>query len=132
MNNEKIKIAIIMPAYNCEGTIKKSILSVINQTYTNWHLYIINDCSVDNTSIILEDYFLNDKITIIENEENIGAAGSRNRGITLSTEPVIAFIDSDDLWNENKLLLQVEEIAKGEKFIITDYDYIEQSTGFVE
>ncbi|HHO8707389.1 TPA: glycosyltransferase, partial [Klebsiella pneumoniae] len=50
-----------MPAYNCEGTIKKSILSVINQTYTNWHLYIINDCSVDNTSIILEDYFLNDK-----------------------------------------------------------------------
>ncbi|HBW9776867.1 TPA: glycosyltransferase, partial [Klebsiella pneumoniae] len=125
MNNEKIKIAIIMPAYNCEDTIKKSILSVINQTYTNWHLYIINDCSVDNTSIILEDYFLNDKITIIENEENIGAAGSRNRGITLSTEPVIAFIDSDDLWNENKLLLQVEEIAKGEKFIITDYDYIE-------
>ena len=124
MNNEKIKIAIIMPAYNCEDTIKKSILSVINQTYTNWHLYIINDCSVDNTSIILEDYFLNDKITIIEN----GAAGSRNRGITLSTEPVIAFIDSDDLWNENKLLLQVEEIAKGEKFIITDYDYIEQST----
>ncbi|HDU5379159.1 TPA: glycosyltransferase family 2 protein, partial [Klebsiella pneumoniae] len=97
MNNEKIKIAIIMPAYNCEDTIKKSILSVINQTYTNWHLYIINDCSVDNTSIILEDYFLNDKITIIENEENIGAAGSRNRGITLSTEPVIAFIDSDDL-----------------------------------
>lgn len=55
MKNE-IKVAVIMPAYNCENTVRSSILSVINQTYSNWHLYIINDCSKDNTPIILRNF----------------------------------------------------------------------------
>lgn len=127
MNNE-IKVAVIMPAYNCESTVRSSILSVINQTYSNWHLYIINDCSTDNTSIILREFLNNNRITIINNEKNIGAADSRNAGIDISTEPVIAFIDSDDIWSDDKLTLQIKEVDKGEKFIVTEYNFVNHTT----
>lgn len=99
-------VSIIMPAYNSESYIKESINSVIQQTYKTWELIIIDDCSADNTISIVNS-FKDERIKIIRNQKNIGAAKSRNRGIQIASGRFIAFLDSDDLWHETKLEIQI-------------------------
>lgn len=103
-----ILVSIVMPAYNSEKTIKDSIESVLKQTYHNFELIIIDDCSCDNTSIIIKELQKIDKrIIYIKNDTNIGVGKSRNVGIKQSKGEWIAFLDSDDLWKNNKLEEQV-------------------------
>ena len=76
-------ISIITPSYNTANFISQTIESVLNQTYTNWEMIIVDDCSTDNTKEVVLKY--NDpRIIYIENEKNSGAAISRNKGLKLS------------------------------------------------
>ena len=124
-NMEKC-VAIIMPAYNCRDTLSRAVESVINQTYKNWHLYIINDASPEPLDDILSFYEnKHENITVINNSENQGAAGSRNIGLRHSDEEVIAFLDSDDFWHPTKLQKQIA-ILGDSGGVITSYFFISE------
>lgn len=94
-------VSVIMPAFNAGKTINESILSVINQTYKNWELIVVNDGSQDNTSEIVKK-FKNENILLIE-QTNKGVSNARNVGIHNSKGEYIAFLDADDLWVSSKL-----------------------------
>ena len=96
----KKKISIIIPAYNTEKYIKKCLDSIINQTYENKEIIIIDDASTDNTLLEIEKYHDNDCIKIIKNKENKGQAYSRNKAIKIASGDYIGFIDSDDYVEE--------------------------------
>jgi teichuronic acid biosynthesis glycosyltransferase TuaG len=101
------KVSIITPTFNSEKYIKKTIQSVINQTYKNWELIIVDDCSSDSTSDIIIEYTkIDSRIKLLVNNVNCGAAISRNRAITQSTGRFLSFLDADDIWFYNKLELQ--------------------------
>lgn len=110
-----------MPSYNTAKYIKDSIDSVIAQTYTNWELIIIDDCSPDNSNELIESY--NDlRIKLLKNEKNSGAALSRNYGLREAKGKYIAFIDSDDTWAPTKLEKQVYFISRHDyAFVYADY-----------
>ncbi len=101
-----MKVSVIMPAYNAANYISFSIQSVINQTYSNWELIIIDDGSDDQTAECVKSYLFDSRVKYIY-QNNAGQASARNHGIRLSDGQLIAFLDSDDLWIENKLELQV-------------------------
>ena len=102
-------VSIVMPAYNAEKTIRESIDSVLNQTYGNYELIIVNDCSLDATRAIIEEYISKDsRVILINNEVNSGVSYSRNTAIAKAKGKWIAFLDSDDLWREDKLVKQVK------------------------
>ena len=101
-------ITIIMPAYNCEKFLKQAVHSVISQTYTNWKLIIIDDCSTDGTRLLAEELAERDKrIELLCNDQNQGVSRTRNRGIKEAETEWIAFLDSDDAWDKEKLAKQV-------------------------
>ena len=102
-------VSIIMPAYNAEKYIAESIRSVLAQSYSNWELIVINDGSTDKTEEIVRAYASDDRIKYIL-QRNGGQGKARNKGIKSSTGTLIAFLDSDDLWAENKLELQVRAL----------------------
>ena len=121
---EKVKglVSIIMPSYNTADYIEETIQSVLEQTYTNWELLIIDDCSSDSTIQILEKY-QDARIKIFVNEQNSGAAVSRNRALREANGQWIAFLDSDDLWNPEKLEKQISFMEKnGYAFSYTNYE----------
>lgn len=102
-------VSIITPMYNSEKFILKTIESVINQTYSNWELLLIDDGSTDNTIQIVEVFKQKySNIKLIQNLTNLGAAQSRNKGILEAKGDYIAFLDADDLWKPNKLDLQIQ------------------------
>ena len=94
------KISVIMPVYNCEGYLRKSIESVLNQTYENLELILINDGSTDGSLEICEGYKKKDSRIILINKKNSGVSASRNAGIKKATGRYITFIDADD-WVED-------------------------------
>ena len=103
-------VSIIMPAYNAERTIKASIASVLAQTYADWQLIIINDASTDATAEIARKAAEEDglgRVILLTNEVNSGISASRNRGIRQAKGIWLAFLDSDDLWREDKLEKQL-------------------------
>ena len=101
-------VSIIMPSYNSEGSILESIQSVLSQTYKNWELIIVDDRSTDNTWKVIQTYADKyDNIRVYQNKENLGAGASRNLAIEKANGRFIAFLDSDDLWTEDKLSEQI-------------------------
>lgn len=120
-------VSIIMPSYNTGRYISKSIESVIAQTYKNWELIIVDDCSTDNTDEVIEQFINDKRIRYLKNEHNFGAAVSRNRALRESNGKWIAFLDSDDLWMPNKLMLQLDFMMKyGYHFSYTNYLEIDE------
>ena len=115
-------VDIIMPNFNKSLYIKESIYSVINQTYKNWRLIIIDNCSVDNSKKILSEFKDFGKIKLIFLKKNMGAAFSRNLGLRVANSKFIAFLDSDDYWTKNKLSDQISEMKEKDlDFTYTDY-----------
>ena len=101
-------VSIIMPSYKCGRFIEESIRSVQAQTYKNWELIIVDDCSGDDTiSIVLELKKNDDRINLYQNASNSGAAVSRNTALRYAKGRWIAFLDSDDLWEPAKLEKQI-------------------------
>ena len=105
MNSELV--SIITPCFNSELFIEDTIKSIINQTYKNWELILIDDFSNDNTIKIIEK-FNDHRIKCFYNKKNIGPAYSRNLGLKESNGRFLSFCDSDDIWEKNKLQIQVK------------------------
>ena len=111
--NKTLLASIIVPLYNCEDFIASTIDSVIEQTYTEWELIIIDDQSNDNSVAIVEQYMLIDKrIRLYQFNENRGAAQARNKGIKEANGRYVAFLDSDDIWYKDKLEKQINFMEK--------------------
>ncbi len=122
-------ISIVMPAYNCEKYITESINSVINQSYKNWELLVLDDGSKDETLNIINEFGQKDsRIKVFPNGKNMGVSATRNRGIDLATGNWIAFLDSDDMWTtdklENQLAIVEEKLAE---FVFSGASYIDES-----
>ena len=107
MDIGNIKISVITPAFNDELFIKETIESVLNQSHKNLELIIVDDCSTDRTLAIAKS-FNDSRIRIIQNDNNYGAAYSRNRALEVATGEYVAFLDADDLWKKNKLEKQIK------------------------
>ena len=90
------KISIVVAVYNAEKHLKKCIDSLLNQTYNNFEIILVDDCSSDNSFMLCETYLLNDNIIVKRNSLNQGVSATRNRGIELATGKYICFVDSDD------------------------------------
>ena len=116
-------VSVIMPSYNTAEYIADSIRSVLSQTYTNWELIIVDDCSGDNTDEVVKQF--DDKcIRYLKNDRNAGAAVSRNRALREAKGKWIAFLDSDDLWTPDKLEKQVR-FMKENSYAFSYTNYIE-------
>ena len=101
-------ISVIMAAYNSEKTIKMAIESVLKQTYTNFELLVINDCSTDNTEKIVCEIIRRDsRVRLLRNEKRGGVSVARKRGLAEVKGEWIAILDSDDAWAEEKLEKQI-------------------------
>ena len=94
-------VSIIMPSYNTGCYIKNAIESVLSQTYSDWELLIVDDCSSDNTDEVVKVYLTDQRIKYIKNEKNSGAAVSRNCALREAKGRWIAFLDSDDIYAPN-------------------------------
>ena len=103
-----VKVEIILPNYNSELYLEETIQSIINQTYKNWKLTIIDGNSNDETKKILKNYMKHPNINIIQLKRNKRAGFCRNLAIRNSKSDYVAFIDSDDIWNEEKLSKQID------------------------
>lgn len=122
-------VSIITPAYNAAAYIAETIESVLAQTYTNWEMLIVNDCSKDNTVEIVQSYAAKDKrIKLINLKQNSGAAVARNTAIQNAKGRYIAFLDSDDLWKKDKLQKQIEFMQQNDyAFTFTSYEHFKET-----
>lgn len=127
MNTQKL-VSIIMPSYNSGAWIKDTIACVQAQTYGNWELIISDDASSDNTVELVEDEARKDsRIHVIKALENQGAAKARNRALAEAKGRYIAYLDSDDLWTEEKLEHQLSYMTEnGIVMCYTSYDLINE------
>ena len=121
-----VQVSIIMPSFNSSEFIGESMESVLAQTFKNWELIIVDDCSSDNSVSVIENYCQNDKrIRLITSKKNGGAGICRNTAIEASQGRYIAFLDSDDLWTPDKLEVQISAMQKsGAAFSFGQYDEI--------
>lgn len=106
-----ILVSVIIPVYNGEKYIRQSIDSALAQQVP-MEIIVINDCSKDGTEDVIRQYLDNPVIRYIKNEKNLGASGSRNRGVRLAKGKYVAFLDADDWWESDKLKKQLELIEK--------------------
>lgn len=113
MTNGTPLVSVIMPAYNAALFIEEAIASVQAQTITDWELLVIDDCSKDETCGIVEKIAVDDsRVKLLVNEKNMGAAGSRNRGLDIFQGNYVALLDSDDYWHPTmleKMIARAEE-----------------------
>lgn len=118
MSEEAPLVSVVMPAYNAADFIEESILSIINQTYKNWELIVINDGSTDDTLTIVKKLAKhNDRIRCVENKTNQGLIAGRNQGLLLSKGKYIAHLDSDDNALANRLQVQVDFLEKNKDYV---------------
>lgn len=121
-------VSIIMPSYNTAQYIAASITSVQKQSYQNWELIIVDDCSTDHTDEVVLPLLSDRRIRYLKNNANSGAAVSRNRALREAKGKWIAFLDSDDLWVPEKLEKQIAFMeSNGYHFSYTNYEEINES-----
>lgn len=120
-------VSVIMPVYNAEMFLNQSIQSVISQTYQNWELLVVDDCSSDNSAILIHQFETNDKrIKYLKTERPSGTPTlPRNIGIKKAKGRYIAFLDSDDIWLPNKLEEQLPLFKdKNTAIVFSNYEKI--------
>ena len=106
-SNEKNSVDVIIPNYNKANFLPEAINSVLNQTFMNWKLYIIDDSSTDKSSEVLKKFEKMEKVKCIRLSKNKGPSFCRNLGMRISSSKYISFLDSDDYWKTNKLEDQI-------------------------
>ena len=120
-------ITVVIPCYNASLYIEETIDSVIEQTFANWELILVDDCSTDNSYEVISRKIANfndekkskdQRIVLLKNEANSGAAKTRNNGIDAARGRFIAFLDADDIWHPDKL--------QNEILFMKKYDYCEK------
>lgn len=121
-------ISIITPTYNCGKFIGETIESVLKQSYENWEMIIVDDCSTDNTNQIVKKYLEEDKrIKYHLLKSNSGAAIARTKAMELANGDYMAFLDSDDLWVSDKLEKQLNFMKENNyNFTCTLYEQIDE------
>ena len=127
-------VSIIMPTFNSERFLKDTLEGILQQTYVNWELLITDDGSTDNTIKIIKDYQAFEKrIHLFTLSENSGAAVARNNSISKSNGSFIAFCDSDDTWNEDKLEKQIGFMLDNNlNFSYSYYNIIDENNNFLK
>jgi teichuronic acid biosynthesis glycosyltransferase TuaG len=130
------KVSIITPLYNNEKFVGQAIGSVLDQTFQDWEMIVVDDCSEDHPEIIISRFSAEDKrIRLIRLEKNIGAAAARNVAIGHASGDYIAFLDADDTWKPGKLQRQIDFMERENvAFCFTSYEVIDvigNSTGKV-
>ena len=125
------KVSIIVPVYNVEKFIARTIDSVRSQTYEDWELLLIMDGCTDGTLQVIEQYCeraKDERIRVIHQPQNMGAACARNRGVAEARGRYIAYLDSDDLWRKDKLEKQLAFMEeKGAAFSFTGYEFADEN-----
>ena len=124
------KVSIITPVYNSAAYLAETICSVLAQTYLDWELILIDDCSTDNSLSLINEYSRNDiRIKVIQQSHNQGQIFARNRGLDSASGRYIAFLDSDDIWVKDKLEKQITFLnERGAAIIHSYYDYIDEES----
>ena len=124
-----VLVSVIMPTYNCGKYIAQSVESVAAQTVTDWELLIVDDCSTDDTARVLKPYIERyPSIRYRRLEENLGPAGARNEALRAASGKYVAFLDSDDLWDADKLEKQIDFMRRtGALFSCTAYRLMDDS-----
>jgi len=122
-------VSIITPTYNSEKFIAETITSVQNQTYSNWEMVIVDDCSTDQTeSIVLQFAASDNRIKFYKLHKNAGAGVARNQAVSMAAGTYIAFLDSDDLWKPEKLQKQIDFLqTQKQPFTFSFYDCIDEA-----
>ena len=122
-------VTIIMPAFNSEAYISCAIKSVQQQTYRNWELIVVDDCSTDNTCTIVENLQKDDdRIFLYKQQSNSGAAQARNRALKEAKGRFITYLDADDVWFPQKLERQIEFMFDNNYvFTCTSYEVIDDN-----
>ena len=116
-------ISIIVPVYNAEKFIKETINTVLEQTYQNWELILVNDCSTDNSVKIIKKC-KDKRVKLVNNKTNSKAAITRNNGIKEAKGRYICFLDADDLWDKEKLEKQINFMKEKDcAFSFTGYEF---------
>ena len=125
------KISVITPAYNASEFISETIESVVKQTFLDWEMIIVDDCSTDETYALALQLSKDDnRIKALKNEENIGVAATRNKALDIATGEYIAFLDADDLWLPQKLEKQICFMDAGQYVLTyTNYQKFDSKTG---
>ena len=126
-------VSIITPSYNSAKFIKQCIESVIAQTYTNWEMLIVDDFSRDDSCLVIKELAKKERrIKCFLLDENIGAAKARNVAIRKAKGKYIAFLDSDDLWEPQKLEKQIYFMNQNDiSFSFTNYQSISEDGSYV-
>lgn len=127
-------VSIITPTYNCGRFIGETIESVIAQTYSNWEMIIVDDCSVDNTKTVVKQYQNQDsRIKYYCLEKNSGPAVARTKAMELAEGQYIAFLDSDDLWLKDKLTKQIKFMQDNDyAFTNTSYQHMDEAGNMLD
>jgi teichuronic acid biosynthesis glycosyltransferase TuaG len=124
-----MKVSVITPSFNSQVYIEQTIRCVLNQTYYDWELLIVDDCSTDQTIDIVNNIAKNDpRVKLIIQNVNQGAAAARNTAIKNASGIYLAFLDSDDLWKKDKLQLQIDFMQENQiGFSFTAYEIIDKN-----
>lgn len=121
-------ISIVVPVYQAERFIAETIESVQKQDYKNWELLLVDDCSTDKSCAIIEKMAADDsRIRLIHQQTNQGAAKARNCGVRNAAGRYLCFLDSDDLWESDKLSGELAFLKeKGAGFVFTGYEFADE------
>lgn len=122
-------VSVIIPMYNSSTYITPTILSALNQTYKNIEVLVVDDCSKDNSIEVVNNIAKGDpRLRCIPQLKNQGAAAARNRGIKEAKGQYVAFLDSDDLWEEDKIQKQIKLMKEtNSSFVYCAYDWIDEN-----
>lgn len=124
-------VSIIVPVYNAEKVIQETMDSVLAQTYPHWELLLVEDCSKDNSAGVIMDYIAekgDNRIRLIRQPSNQGAARARNRGLSEGRGRYISYLDADDLWVPEKLEKQLKLMEqKDAAFSFTGYEFADEN-----
>lgn len=110
---DDVLVSVIIPAYGCAETICHAIDSALIQDVA-LEVLVLNDCSPDDLDAIMETYRREPRIRYLKNEKNLGAAATRNRGVSLARGVYVAFLDADDWWEKDKLTKQLARMKDGQ------------------
>ena len=106
------KVSVIIPCYNNNFTIRETVDSILAQTYKNLEVIVVDNGMTLDKNLLMTDGRLPDRVVVVESEKQLGAYGGRNLGVIHATGRYIAFCDADDLWNEEKLAMQLAVMTR--------------------
>ena len=121
-------VSIVVPVYNAGRFLDETINTVKNQTYENWELLLVDDCSTDDSKKVFLKYEDDKRIHWIRLTKNVGAAEARNNGIDRANGRYLCFLDADDKWDKNKIIEQVNYMKKtGCAFCYHSYEFADEN-----